>query len=116
MIKKQSIIDRLNEIRSELLSLADSIRNLPPNPNVDPLSDNTFVIKMSQLAKHQNFTPFYHSFQSQYAFIAQLIEECDLNDALDKLDIIIKKGKLYRNHQLITFHPEVIENLKGLIQ
>jgi len=114
-MNRQSIIDRLNEIRSELLSLANSIRELPPNPNVEPLSDNAFVIKISELNKHSNFTPFYHSFENQYALIAQIIEDCDLNDALDKLDIIIKKGKLYHNKQLITFHPEVIKSIKSLI-
>lgn len=112
---KQSVIDRLNEIKSELLTLANSIRKLPSNPNVDQLSDNAFLIKMSELNKHSNFTPFYHSFKDQYELIAKIIEECDIRDALDKLDIIVNKGKLYRKNQLVTFHPDVIQNLKSLI-
>lgn len=112
---KQSIIDRINEIKSELMTLADSIRELPPNPNVEHLGNNCFLIKSSQLAKYDKWSPDFHDFQSQYNYIAELIDQFPINEVLDKLDRIIKTGRSFWKGNTIIFHPEVIENLKTLI-
>lgn len=114
-MNKQSIIDKVNQIKSELSQLADSIRNLPPNPNVEALGNNCFSIKLSEIAKYDKWSPGFHDFQNQYDLIAELIETLPIDQVLDKLNRIIKTKRYYHKSNTINFHPDVIQNLKTII-
>lgn len=113
---QKSIVDRINQIKAELSQLADSIRNLPANPNVEQLGNNCISIKSSELAKHDKWTPEFHDFEFQYNIIAELIEEYPIDGVLQKLDRIIKDGKIIHHNVYHQFHPKVIENLKRIIK
>lgn len=115
-MNKQSIIDKINQIKSELSQLADSIRNLPPNPNIKPLGHNCFLIKSSELIKHNKWSPDYHTFKSQYEFIAELVETFPIDQVLEKLYQICNKKSYYYKGNTIQFHPDVIRNLKTIIE
>lgn len=112
---KQSIIDRINQIKSELSQLAESIRNLPPNPNVEQLGNNCFLINSVDLFKYDKWNPDYHNFSTQYETIAELIETLPIDQVLDKLNRICNKKSYYYKGNTIIFHPQVIENLKTII-
>jgi hypothetical protein len=113
---KNSILDKVNQIRNELKQLADSIRDLPPNPNVESLGNNCFLIKSSNLLFYDKWSPDFHNFEYQYNFIAELIETLPIDQVLDKLNQIIKTKHYYHKGNNIQFHPDLIENLKGIIK
>ena len=115
-MNKKSIIDKINQIKSELLELAEKVRGLPPNPNVDQLGKNCISIKSSELFKHDVWTPAYYIFSDQYNTIAQLIETLPIDEVLDKLNRIVKTKRYYLKGNTIMFHPQVIENLKTIIE
>ena len=115
-MNKQSIIDKVNQIKSELSQLAESIRSLPQNPNIEPLGNNCFSLKSSELFKHDKWSPEYYDFTVQYEVIAKMVENLPIDQVLDKLNSIIKTERYYRKGNLITFHPQVIENLKRIIE
>jgi len=112
---QKSIIDKINQIKVELSQLADSIRNLPPNPNVEPLGNNCFSIKLSELAKHDKWSPGFHDFQNQYDLIAELVETLPIDQVLENLYRICNKKSYYHKGNTIQFHPDVIQNLKTII-
>ena len=112
----QSIIDKVNAIKEELHQLAESIRKLPPNPNVEQLSHNCISLKSSELFKHDKWSPDYYIFYNQYETIAKLLEEFTIQSALQKLDLLIEKERIIVHGNLITFHPLVIQNLKSIIK
>jgi len=113
---KQSIIDKVNQIKSELLSLAKQVRKLPPNPNAEPLGHNCISLKSSELFKHDKWSPDYYIFSAQYNLIAELLEEFPIQSALQKLDSIIERQQIIHRQCLTVFHPQVIENLKSIIK
>jgi hypothetical protein len=113
---RQSIMDKVNQIKSELLTLAKQIRELPPNPNVEQLSHNCISLKSSELFKHDKWSPDYYIFYNQYETIAELLTEFPIQSALQMLDRLIEKGKITVRGNLITFHPMVIQNLKTIIK
>lgn len=115
-MNRKSIIDKINQIKSELSQLADSIKTLPPNPNVEKLGNNCFSIKSSEIFKHDKWSPEFHDFEFQYNIIAELIEEYPIDRVLQKLDRIIKDGKIIHHNVYHQFHPKVIENLKTIIE
>ena len=112
---KQSIIDKVNQIKSELLSLAKQVRKLPPNPNAEPLGHNCISLKSSELFKHDKWSPDYYIFSNQYNLIAELIETLPIDQVIQKLYRICNKKSYYHKGNTITFHPLVIQNLKSII-
>lgn len=114
----KSIKGKVLRIKEELEDLAFQIRQLPENPDLEPIgnSGGAFTISISSVHKHSNLSPTFHIFKCQYEAIAQIIETYPIDKVLEKLDTIMQKGKIYQNNQLTTFHPQVIENLKGLIE
>jgi hypothetical protein len=113
---QQSIINKVNGIKLQLLRLAEQVRQLPPNPNADQLGDNCFSVKLSELNKHNRWDARYHIFYPQYEMIAELLEDFPIESALQRLEQIIDSGKIHQNNCLTVFHPQVIENLKTLIK
>jgi hypothetical protein len=114
-MNKKSIIDKINQIKSELLQLAKQVRELPPNPNVERLGNNCFSIKSSEIFKHDKWSPEYHCFEEQYRIIAKLIETLPIDEVIEKLYRICNKKSYYLKGNTIIFHPQVIENLKTII-
>jgi len=112
---KKSIVDKINQIKSELQALAKQVRELPSNPNVEELGHKCISINSSELFKHDIWSPGYYIFSDQYDTIAELIETLPVDEVLKRLDQIIKKKQVYIKQNLIKFHPQVIENLKTII-
>ena len=112
---RQSIINKINQIKADLSQLADSIRDLPPNPNVEHLGNNCFSIKLNEIAKYDKWSPDFHNFEYQYNYIATLIEDFPIDEVLAKLDRIIKTERSFWKGNTIMFHPDVIQNLKSII-
>jgi hypothetical protein len=115
-MNKESIVDKINQIKSELSQLAERVRKLPPNPNVAQLGKNCISINSSELFKHDIWTPGYYIFSDQYNTIAQLIETLPIDEVLNKLNRIVKTKRYYLKGNTIMFHPQVIENLKTIIK
>jgi hypothetical protein len=112
---KKSIVDKVNQIKSELLILAKQIRELPPNPNVERLGNNCFSIKSSEIFKHDKWSPEYHCFEEQYRIIAEMVETLPIDQILSKLNRIIETKRYYIKGNTTMFHPQVIENLKTIV-
>jgi len=115
-MNRQSIVNRINQIKSELQQLAKQVRELPPNPNVEQLGHNCISIKSSELFKHDKWSPGYYIFSDQYNTIAELIETLPIDEVLSKLNRIIKTKRYYSKGNTTMFHPQVIENLKTIIE
>ena len=115
-MNKESIIDKINQIKSELSQLADSIRTLPPNPNVEKLGHNCFSIKSSEIFKYDKWSPEFHDFEHQYKFIAELVETLPIDQVIEKLNRICNKKSYYHKGNTIQFHPDVIQNLKSIVK
>ena len=113
---KKSIIDKVNQIKSELKALANQVRELPSNPNIEQLGHNCISIKSSELFKHDKWSPEYYIFSKQYNTIAEMIEQLPIDEVLNKLYRIIKTKRYYLKGNTILFHPQVIENLKTIIE
>jgi hypothetical protein len=113
---KNSILDKINQIKAELSQLAESIRNLPSNPNVEQLNDNCLLIKSNELFYHDKWSPEYYNFKYQYNFIAELVETLPIDQVIEKLYRICNKKSYYYKGNTINFHPDVIKNLKGIIK
>lgn len=111
-----SIIEKIDQIKAELSQLAGSIRDLPPNPNVEHLGNNCFSISLNEIAKHDKWSPEFHNFKKQYDFIAELVETLPIDQVINKLDKICNSKRYYHKSNLIMFHPDVIENLKSIIK
>jgi hypothetical protein len=115
-MNKESIMDKINQIKSELSQLANSIRTLPTNPNVEKLGHNCFSIKSSEIFKHDKWSPNYYNFEYQYNFIAELVETLPIDQVIEKLYRICNKKSYYHKSNTIQFHPDVIQNLKTIIK
>ena len=113
---KQSIIDKINSIKAELQKLVKEIRELPGNPNATSLGKGCFTIKLSELIKHDKWGPEFHIFEAQYNIIAELLEEWPIQRTIQHIEEAIKKEHIYHQSNWIHLHPEVVKNLKGLIE
>lgn len=112
----KSIVDRINQIKAELQALAKQVRGLPLNPNVEQLGHNCISLNSSEVFKHGVWTPGYYVFSDQYNTIAEMIEQLPIDQVLAKLDRIIKTKRYYSKGHTTIFHPQVIENLKTIIE
>ena len=112
---KQSIRDKVNQVKLALSELAEKVEQLPPNPNVEQLGNNCISLKLSELNKHDKWSPDYYIFSAQYKVIADAIREVPIEHVLIKLDSIVRAKHYYTKGNTIIFHPMVIENLKSLI-
>lgn len=111
----KSIVDRINQIKAELQALAKQVRELPSNPNIEQLGHNCISINSSELFKHDKWSPGYYIFSDQYNIIAEMIESLPIDQVLAKLDRIIETKRYYSKGNTTMFHPQVIENLKTII-
>lgn len=112
----QTTLDELDvkvaRIKKEFIA---NIKSLPDNPNATQLGNNCYSIKLSQLTKHDNWTPFFHSFKEQYNFIVKFVSTHRIESVIKFLNEIVETGKYKEKYQTLKFHPEVREQLKGIL-
>lgn len=107
--------DNLQRVKDAII---ERIASLPDNPRIRrfPNSSNAFVINSRDLGS--NWSPKYHDFRRQYAFLVSEIERRGLPSILSMLEEVIERGFLYDTKSppaKHTFHPDVIEHLILLI-
>jgi hypothetical protein len=92
-------------------SLIDKILALPDNPRITRTEDGkSFTVNSSDLG--QAWSAGYHDFKVQHEQLAIIINKTEVWNLIPKLEGIIFSGK----YQTIIFHPDVIEQLKGVIK
>ena len=84
-----------------------------------------FTIKSSDLFatfKHKkqkeassNWTYEFHDFKKQHEILANIIRRRDIFDILPVLKRIIETGKYRDAQNTVTFHPDVIKQLEGIL-
>ncbi len=99
---KARITKLKKQLQRELASLSED------NPKIKRLSSSCFTLRVSHL--EDNWTPFYHDWGSQYAFIIDKVNSLPVEQAITFIKGIIDKGK-YTHHY---FAPEVRQKLQPL--
>jgi len=106
------IQDTAKEVKHGLI---EQILALPDNPNINRIgnSGNCFTISSSQLKNNMSYE--YHDFKKQHEIIAVIINKKDIFDILPTLRNIIETSKYRLKSHAVNFHPDVIEQLKGIL-
>lgn len=96
-------------IQQKIFNLSDngSIQRLPGNPNC-------YIVSFTVL-KNKNWSAEYNDFKHQHRLIATFFDRFDFNSAIDKIKEIIENGRLRLDANTTYFHPQVREQLKGLL-
>lgn len=107
----QEFKDKVNKLKADLKAL---ISGLPENPDITPLGGTCYSVSSSALNQHDNWSPSYYRFQSQYkTIIDEVIEKTPLERLETRMDEILKSGTVYKKNQgTIKLHPEVIKHLR----
>lgn len=109
---------KIAELRGALLK---QVEELPDNPRIKRISQNTSVMRSSDLFASGNWTARYHNFRVQYRFIVNLIEASNTIDLRRKLLETIRHGRLHvkpegcSRSEWVQLHPDVVKNLKHLL-
>jgi len=106
-------------VRDVKHSLVEKILALPDNPNIDRIAGKSGVMGFTTMSSNlgNNWTPEYYDFKKQHEILAVLVNKKEIFDVLPALRKIIETGKHRQPDQrTITFHPDVIEQLKGIIE
>lgn len=92
-------------------SLIEKILALPDNPRIEHKSENPkcFTINSSNV---RNWSVENHDFKKQHEQLALIVNKVDIMKLISTLQNIIKTGR----HRDISFHPDVIEQLRKLIE
>ena len=102
--------DEANRLREGIKA---KIMALPDNPKITRLGGGkSFTLQFKDLGA--SFSPFYHDYKAQYEAIAAVIDKTDPMKLMDKI-FEISAGKLRRGTETLTFNPEVIKNLLGIM-
>jgi hypothetical protein len=97
------------------LELQDRIRNLPQNPRITPGPDKlAFTISLSDL--DGNFSPSYHNFKVTYDMLIDFIDNLRLESIMPNLEEIVKKGYFVHLGKKELLQPDVIEQLRGILE
>jgi len=112
---KEAFKSMTADVKTLKRELIKTIKALPQNPRITPLGDSCFSIKASDFGT-ECWSASYHDFTPQYRAISQLVEQSRLEDVIPRLEAALKKGTIPGNRQSrIRLHPEVIENVRGIL-
>lgn len=98
-------------------SLSEAIQNLPDNPRITRLNGTAGprAFTMSSRDLNNVWSPFYHDFKAQYKKLVEIVDKASLETVGTVLTRIIEKGNHPESGGTVKFHPDVIENLRGLL-
>lgn len=94
------------------------IGQLPDNDQIRRVSTRpkAFVIKSSELSKHDNWSPEFHDFKTQYQFILdRLVKSSSIADFRSFLSKAISDRKVKVGKHTYKLHPDVVQNLSTLL-
>jgi hypothetical protein len=94
-------------------NLKRQIEVLPENPRTNKVAINCFTMLASDLGKC--WSAEYHNFNSQYKVLIDIIDTSELRVILKALGHIIKDGKVKHKNNVVHFHPDVVEHIKGIL-
>lgn len=101
------------------IMLIDKVKTFPENRNIKRINRNCFIISSNVVFsdKEKTLSAEYYDFAYQYKFICDRIKTVRLEGLINMVDKWIKTGYININdNQRLKLHPEVIKNLKTLIQ
>jgi hypothetical protein len=93
--------------------LIAKVKTLPENPRTKKLAKNCFIMSSKDLG--ECWAAEYHNFNSQYEVVIEIINTSELRVILKALGNIIKDGKVKHKNNVVHFHPDVREHLKGIL-
>lgn len=96
--------------------LYKTILNLPDNNKVmEQTGKNTFTVNLKDLTDH-TLSPYYYMYGYQYKKIVEHLKGIQMHRILPVLKEILDKGILVHKEHRIKLNPEVIKNIKPLLQ
>jgi hypothetical protein len=95
--------------------LCESILELPDNPDIKRVSNNSFTISSSDVFKSKSavMSGYHYDFKFQYRKISDKLKETGDINCLDK---ILSEAKIVEHGHSFTLHDTVIENVKKLLE
>jgi len=112
-----NVISNINFIQSKFDQLKEELKTsilaLPDNPKIQRFGANSFTMSSSDMGNI--LSPSYHDFKCQYQAICDLIDYADVVNLIARLDAALTKGTLKRGNETIKLHPDVVKNVKKIL-
>ena len=102
-------------ITSELFAAMEEI---DPNPEIESLSENCFIVKSSVAFKHSNLSPAFYDWRHTIDGMIAVLTKLRLEDILPKLDEMLAVGSYARvgTYNKLQIHPDLIIILRDIIK
>jgi len=120
--KTGKILKRVQELSNAILELkegvADDIKSLPENSDIQVINKQCFIIPLSRLSGDLCLSPEYYRFSFQYQALADMILRSKAENVLRKLRETLTEGWVYLSSERsrrVRLHPDVIKNVKSII-
>lgn len=117
ILKRSSTINKsIEELKSEINSF---LLSLPDNPDIKRISKEprVFIINSSVIFnKNMRLDPEYYDWDYQYSMLIRKVNETNYESLVDTIKSIIKRKSTIIDNKKVLFHPEVINQLKTVLQ
>jgi hypothetical protein len=117
-----ALVTKAQELAEAILSLkdgiAETIKGLPENPDINIIDKRCFTIKFSQLSADTCLSPEFYRFEFQYKALADMIKRSKAENVLRKLNEALADGWVYLSSERtrrVRLHPAVVANVKGIM-
>lgn len=114
VVKKFQVAQKLLEqAKKEIIA---RVRNLPDNPSIHRLNDNSFTMKLSDMLV-DGWSPEYYDFTYQYQAVIEVLNNTEPSKVLDKLSDIVRTGviKGAKTRNKVKLHPAARDRLESLL-
>ena len=92
------------------------IEGFPGNEKINWVQPNVFIMNASELNKHDNWTPEFHDFQSQYRLILDRLDAAQSISTFKNFLVRVVRDKQFKIGKLThKIHPDVIVKLQSLL-
>lgn len=106
----------VRQLESMKVQIQGCIEALPDNENIQRVSRNAFIIKSSELGKHDNWTPTFHDFKAQYKLVLDRLDKTkSMSEFQNFLSKAIENKSIKVGKHVEKLHPEVIAELQKLL-
>lgn len=117
ILKRSSTINKsIEDLKSEINSF---LLSLPDNPDIKRISKQprVFIINSSVVFnKNMRLDPEYYDWDYQYSMLVRKVNETSYENLINVIRSIIKKKSTIIDNRKVLFHPEVINQLKTVLQ
>lgn len=107
----KALADKINSIKEYI---KEQISSLPNNSKMTKVGDNAFTIKSSDLV-NTILTSTFYDYKYQYKKINEFIDTVPPFTIINRLKDVVRDKVVLVKKERIKLHPEVIENLKELL-